>query len=76
LGSTRPLIRALKQRPDIGAVATAGLANEFRLQIGQANVVAPLGGVDHDGMRAFEVAAVDDQPRGPFELRISPKDIF
>jgi hypothetical protein len=43
-------------------VATAGLANEFRLQIGQSNLVAPFGGVDHDGMRAFEVAAVDDEP--------------
>jgi len=62
LGSTRPLIRALKQRPDIGAVATAGLANEFELQIGQANGVTPLSGVDHDGMRAFEFATVEDEP--------------
>ena len=46
-------------RSDIGTVATAGPANEFQLEM---NLVTPLGGVDHDGMRAFEVAAVDDEP--------------
>ena len=58
-GLSRAHASPLKEWPDIGTVATAGPANEFQLEM---NLVTPLGGVDHDGMRAFEVAAVDDEP--------------
>ena len=59
LGSHR---RLFEEGPDIGAATAAGLAGKLGLKIGQANIVRPLGGIYHDRMRAFEVAAVDDQP--------------
>lgn len=45
-----------EQRPDVG------LADELRLQIGQAYIVAPAIGIDSDVVRAFVVAAVDQRP--------------
>jgi hypothetical protein len=40
----------------------ANLTGKSRLQIGQAHVIAPAAGVDHDRMRALVVGAVDDEP--------------
>ena len=40
-------------RPDIGATVVAHLANEVRLQVGQARVVGPLIGPCGDRMRAL-----------------------
>ena len=52
----------LKHRRDIGAAPAARFAGELGLQVGQANVVIPFGGIDDNRVRAFEVAAVDEQP--------------
>lgn len=60
--SARAHVGALKERPDIGTPPTAGLAGEPGLEIGQPDVIAPRGGVDHDRVRAFEIGAIDDQP--------------
>ena len=54
--------RPLEQRPDIGATATTGLEGKPGLQIRQADVIAPRIGIQDDRVRAFEVAAVDQQP--------------
>jgi len=54
--------------PDIGAVVAAGLAGKAWLQVGQPDAITPAIGIDHDGVRAPVVAAVDEQParaRGP-----------
>ena len=45
--------RLLKQGPDIGAAEAADLAGEFRLQIGEPDVIGPTLSTDHDRMRAF-----------------------
>ena len=39
--------------PDIGAPMAANLTGEFRLQVGQVNVTAPVAGVDPDDVGAF-----------------------
>jgi hypothetical protein len=38
---------------------TANLTGEFRLQIGNPDVIAPTAGIDHNGMRAFVIAESD-----------------
>jgi hypothetical protein len=48
-------------RPDVGAAVAARLADEMRLQIGQAHVVGTAVGADGDRMRAFVIGAVDQQ---------------
>jgi hypothetical protein len=40
----------------------ADLASKPRLQVGQTHPIARAGGVDHDGVRAFVVGAIDDEP--------------
>jgi hypothetical protein len=40
----------------------ASLADEQRLEIGQSDSIRPAASVDHDRMRAFVIAAVDDEP--------------
>ena len=52
----------LKQRPDVGTAPATGLAGKLRLQIRQPHVIAPWLGIHDNRVRAFEVAAVDDQP--------------
>jgi hypothetical protein len=46
---------------DVGAPMAASLTGKPRLQVGEANVIAPAAGVDHDGVRAFVVGAIDDE---------------
>jgi hypothetical protein len=50
------------KRADFCAPMAANPTGESRLQIGQVNVIARAAGVDHDGMRALVVAAVDGEP--------------
>jgi len=52
-----------KQRPDVGTPPATDIAGELGIQIREPNVIAQ--GADHYGVRAFEVAAVDDQPGRP-----------
>jgi hypothetical protein len=52
----------LKERPDIGATTTADLAGKLRLEIRQANVIAPAIGIHDDRMRALVIGAIDEQP--------------
>ena len=40
----------------------ANLTGKSRLQAGQAHVISPAAGVDHDGVRALVVGATDDEP--------------
>ena len=47
--------------PDIGAAVPANLTGEFRLQVGQPYIIAPLIGIDDDRVSAFVVAAKDLQ---------------
>jgi hypothetical protein len=68
MGLTGPHARVLEQRPDVAASLTC----KPRLTVGQANVIAPAAGVDHDGMRALVVGPVDDEPVGP-DSPISPR---
>jgi hypothetical protein len=68
-------LRRLKQRSDIGAAVTAYLAGEFRLKIGNPHVIARAAGIDHNGVRAFVVAAIDEKSGRP-DSRISPRVIF
>jgi hypothetical protein len=51
----------LEQRPDIGAAVPANLTGEFRLQVGQPYIIAPMMGIDDDRVSAFVVAAKDLQ---------------
>jgi hypothetical protein len=55
-------MRPLKQRPDIGPAPTADLARKIRLEVGQANVIAPALGIHGDRVSAAIVRAIDDQP--------------
>jgi len=48
----------LKQRPDVGAAMPADLTGELRFEIRQPDLIGPAVGIDHNGMRAFVVAAV------------------
>jgi hypothetical protein len=41
---------------------TADLASKLRLEVGQANIIAPVIGIHDNGMSAFVVAAKDVQP--------------
>jgi hypothetical protein len=41
----------------------ADLTGEFRLKIGEPHVIAPAVGNDHNGMRTFAIAAIDEEPR-------------
>jgi hypothetical protein len=50
-----------EERSHIGAAATAGFAGELGFQVRQSDVIRPETGTNHDRMRAFEIAAVDDQ---------------
>jgi hypothetical protein len=50
--------RRFKYRPDSGAAVAADLTSKPRLQVGQANVIAPAAGVDNDRMRTFVIAAI------------------
>jgi hypothetical protein len=60
-----PHLRPLEQRPDIGAVATADPASKLRLEVRQANVIPPAGGIHDDRVSAAVVAAIDqEQGRG------------
>jgi hypothetical protein len=54
-----PHTRRLKQWPDIGAAVAEDLASKLRLQVGQADVVAPAIGIHDDKVSAFIVAAKD-----------------
>jgi hypothetical protein len=54
--------RLLKQGPDIGAAVAADPASKLRLEVRQANAIAPAGGIHDDRMRARVVAAVDQEP--------------
>jgi hypothetical protein len=47
---------------DIGVPPATGLAGELGLQIRKPNVIAPLSGIHDVRVRAFKVAAIDDQP--------------
>jgi hypothetical protein len=57
-----PSLPALTAGPDIGAAVPANLTGEFRLQVGQPYIIAPLIGIDDDRVSAFVVAAKDLQP--------------
>jgi hypothetical protein len=59
--SACPHAGTLEQRPHIGAPPAAGLAGELGLQIRQPDVIGPEVRTDDDGMRAFEISAIDDQ---------------
>jgi hypothetical protein len=61
-GLTGSHARVLEQRPDVGIPMAANLTRKPRLKVGQANVIAPAAGVDHDGMRALVIGAIDDEP--------------
>jgi hypothetical protein len=65
-----------EERTDIGTPVAANLTGEFRLQIGNPDVIAPTAGIDHNGMRAFVVAAISMGRVGPPGDRISPRVIF
>ncbi len=43
-------------------MVAAGLAGKAWLQVGQPDAITPAIGIDHDGVRAPVVAAVDEQP--------------
>jgi hypothetical protein len=62
-------------RPDVSAAPAARLADEARLDIGQAEVVGPLIAADRDRMAAFVVGAEDQDPEDAAG-RISTKVIF
>jgi hypothetical protein len=53
--------RMLEQRPDVGTPMAANLTCKSRLQIRQADVIAPAG-VDHDWVPALIIGAIDDEP--------------
>lgn len=42
----------------------ADLADKLRLDVRQANVIAPASGIDHEGVSAAVVAAIDQEPVG------------
>ena len=63
LGLTGSHSRVLEQRPDVGTPIAADLARKPRLKVGQTNVIAPAAGVDHDGMPALVIGAIDDEQR-------------
>ena len=72
----RAHVRLLKQRPDIGAAMTAGLAEKQRFKVRKPDAIGPAIGGDNDGMRTFVIAAIEDeQGRAPVS-RISPRVIF
>jgi hypothetical protein len=48
-----------EQRPDIGAVFPASLANEQRLQIGQPDVIGPAIRADRDRIAATIIRAIN-----------------
>jgi hypothetical protein len=54
--------RRLEQGPYVGARAAADRACKLGLQVGQANVVAPLLSGYDERVTAFVIAAVDEQP--------------
>ena len=59
--SACPHAGTLEQRPDIGAPPATGLAGKLGLQIRQPDVIGPKLRADDNRVRAFKVAAVDDQ---------------
>jgi hypothetical protein len=61
---TGPHARVLERGPDVGTPMAANLTGKPRLKVRQADVIAPAAGVDHDGMRALIVGAIDDEPGG------------
>jgi hypothetical protein len=49
-------MRAFEERPDIGAPMAANLTGEFRLQIGEPDVIGPTLRADYYRMRALVIA--------------------
>jgi hypothetical protein len=50
-----------EERANIGAATAAGTAGKFRLQVGQAHIIAPAIGIHDDRVSASIVAAIDQQ---------------
>jgi hypothetical protein len=75
-GLTGPHALMLKERPDVCAPMAANLTGKPRLKVRQADVIAPAAGVDHDGMRALIVGAIDDEPGGAGLPHFSEGDLL
>jgi hypothetical protein len=58
------LIKAcrLEQRPEIGPAVAASPAGKLGLEIRQLDIIGPAMSLDHDGMRALVIAAINDEP--------------
>ena len=48
--------------PDVGAPMAANLAGKLGLKVRQAHMIRPAYKVDHDRVRAFVIAAIDQKP--------------
>ena len=69
------MVGRLEVRSDISALMAASLTGELGLNFGEAHVIRPARGVNHNRMSAFVVAAVDQEPSRTDD-RISPRVIF
>jgi hypothetical protein len=74
-GLTGPHTHVLEQRPNVCTAMAANLTGISRLQVGQTHLIAPAACVDHDGVRAVVVGAIDESRAGP-DSRISAMVIF